>query len=243
MAQLEKFYSTSDTFTSNDGSFHLIPITVPTGKSWLITGIYFTLSVNWLGSSTTSFRLVDGVTNPIIFSKPDLVNPLNLINSNSQFIMTAGNQLSLQFSMATTGTYFITIFYKEIPGQTSTNGIIYGAISGRITTSANTIVTIPNSTSLTNIFFYKSLIIYNNNGSATHLNCAFYQNVSPTIIQFKTFILTSGQQTTLLISNDDRIYQMPSPGINNSNLVLSTNGGSPDYTYHLSYYYDPLYTP
>ena len=228
MAQLEQYFTATFAVGASDATSHVVTgfPAISVGSSVLITGVYYYFSAAY-AANITNLAVNDG-TNivPVFLSASGSLtnNSIPIITSNSQFIMVPGDTLQYVFNNGNAGNLTIYVFYKLIGGQSNPDSLIYGSIKNVATTNVNFVIpSIGN-----NVAFYKSLIITNN---AATTNFALTYSA----ILFKSVsipILTSN----ICIGGPEYLYET-------NGQVLGVGTLSTDYSYYLSYYYDPLYTP
>lgn len=231
MAQLEKYFTADFSVGAMDGTYHNITgfPAIAANTSVLVTGVYYYFSGTY--ASNITILAINDQTNAVpVFSSVSgqfTQNPRAIISSNSQFVMMPGDVPQYAFFNNNTGTLSITIFYKLIGSQDESNSIIFGSIKN-IEASTSATITIPSIGN--NVAFYKSLILVNNTTTDD-----FEVVLSGKNLKLINIVANS---SALGIEGQEYLYQ------NNqitSPLFVST-GGTSDFSYYLSYYYDPLYT-
>jgi hypothetical protein len=229
MAQFERYFSDTYSVSVTDPVFYNVGLPAVTAdQALLITGVYFHFSAAYSNNIST-LRVHNTGVDVNVFSRSTgiITADMRIIGTDSQFVMIEGDELEFVFNNSNAGTLTITVFYRLIPGQSSTNGIKFGAVRDQITTQ-NTNIIIPSP----GCNFYKSLIIFNDD-LTDYFFLKFYSKA------FKK-VLVTGNITTLAISSLDYLYECPDDV---GALNIDTSSGSPQYSYYMSYYYDPLYTP
>jgi hypothetical protein len=228
MAQLEKFFSGSFVVGANDNAIYAVtgfPV-IPANSSVLVTGVYFNFAATY-AANVSGLYVNNGGSVPVYLSASGsrVDNSVPIISSNSQFIMHSATTLEFKLFNTNPGSLTINIFYRIIGGKNNADSLIYDSIIG----SGN----IPTSFDLgigTNVAFVKSLIV-----TATSATDEFSLELTPATGSLKVVNCIQNVSNIMILGTE--YLFIPSPKV----LQLYSSGIT-DYSYYLSYYYDPLYT-